>query len=293
MNKDDLAIFKLSNFKSKSEYSIDSFLISNNERDPFEEYLSFKHPFTHDGILIGICLRGKINIRINFKEYILDQNSIIIISPGSVLEVLDEPKDYYIDTLIFDEEFIVDLPMPKNVELLKNVKLNPVIKVSDDDIKNLFLYHAFIIEVFNKRKKSTFLSDMIKGLLYSLLMELANIYQKTASPERLNKGRYDDITDRFVKLLFENFRTERSATYYANRLFITPKHLSHVLKETTGKTVNAWIDEAVTVGAKSLLKSTNKTVLEISEDLDFPTASYFGRYFKRQTGMTPLEYRAS
>jgi len=83
----------------------------------------------------------------------------------------------------------------------------------------------------------------------------------------------------------------RSVEFYADKLSLTPKYLTTVVRETSGKTAHDWIIEYVILSAKALLKSTNITIQEISDRLNFPSQSFFGKYFKQQTGMSPVEYR--
>ena len=86
---------------------------------------------------------------------------------------------------------------------------------------------------------------------------------------------------------------ERSIAFYADKMFITPKYLSRVVKETSGVDIQQWIDDMVIMAAKALLKSSNMTILQISEDMSFANPSFFGTYFKKRTGMTPVQYRES
>ena len=86
-------------------------------------------------------------------------------------------------------------------------------------------------------------------------------------------------------------KQERSVNYYAKELFLTPKHLSSVVKEVSGKTAGEWIDNFVLFEAKSLLRSSQKNIQEIADELNFANQSFFGKYFKHYTGMSPKEYR--
>ncbi|MFV0538448.1 MAG: helix-turn-helix domain-containing protein [Dysgonomonas sp.] len=74
---------------------------------------------------------------------------------------------------------------------------------------------------------------------------------------------------------------------------MTSKYLSSLIKEQTGRTAFAWINEIIISSIKHILKTTDKTILQISEDFNFPNASFFGRFFKKHTNMTPVEYRES
>jgi len=88
-----------------------------------------------------------------------------------------------------------------------------------------------------------------------------------------------------------HYKEERSLEFYADKLCLTCKYISKVIKETSGKTANDIIDEHVALEVKALLKSTNMTIDQISETLNFPSQSFFGKYFKRITGISPKEYK--
>ena len=79
--------------------------------------------------------------------------------------------------------------------------------------------------------------------------------------------------------------------FYADKMCLTPKYLSKVIKEKSSKSASEWIDNYVTLEARALLKSTNMTIRQISDELNFPSQSFFGKYFKRHQGMSPKEYR--
>jgi AraC-like DNA-binding protein len=99
------------------------------------------------------------------------------------------------------------------------------------------------------------------------------------------------LTEQFTKLVRENYHHERETTFYAGKLNLTPKYLSQAIKSATGKSASDWIEDFVILEAKALLKSTNMTVQQISNELNFPSQSFFGKYFKRKTGMSPSDYK--
>jgi AraC-like DNA-binding protein len=99
--------------------------------------------------------------------------------------------------------------------------------------------------------------------------------------------------DRFLNLVQENFREQRDINFYADRMCLTPRYLSRLIKKNSGYFAGEWINNHVILEAKALLKSTNMTIQQISDELNFPSQSFFGKYFKRITGMSPKEYRGS
>lgn len=105
------------------------------------------------------------------------------------------------------------------------------------------------------------------------------------------KPRIEMLFKQFLDLLSEHFTQERSVRFYASKLCITPKYLSSVVKQASGKTPTAWITEKVTDEIKYRLRHSQATVKEIAFELNFCNISFFGKYFKSQIGMSPLHYR--
>lgn len=101
------------------------------------------------------------------------------------------------------------------------------------------------------------------------------------------------IPDLFINLVQQHFKKERFLEFYASQLEITPKHLSRTLKALTGNTAVEWIERYVILEAKVLLKSTNLNIQQIADELNFPSQSFFGKYFKKNVGMSPKEFRNS
>ena len=99
--------------------------------------------------------------------------------------------------------------------------------------------------------------------------------------------------EKFMTLVAENFKTQRDIGFYADKLCVTSKYLSTMLKQETGMTALDWIEKHVVLYTKSCLSSTSMTIQEISDDLDFPSQSVFGKYFKRVEGISPKAYRQS
>ena len=108
---------------------------------------------------------------------------------------------------------------------------------------------------------------------------------------RQYKTRKEEIMAKFILLVSENFREQRQVSFYSDQLCVTSKHLSAVVKEISGRTAGDWIENYVTVEAKVLLRSTDMTIQEIATRLNFSNQSFFGKYFKHQTGLSPTEYR--
>ena len=271
-----------------SKYVIENFIVSDSERP---KNISFEHPFMFEGIVFAMCLEGNGRIQINYREFLIEKNSIITIPPNQIVQTMDKSEDFLIELLAFSPDYLIDMALPKDFDIPKKIIAMPVLNIGEEDIKKILGYHTFIVSAFNS-KRHTFFKHVIKGLLYSLFMELAAKYIDSETQERNQPStRGEEIVMQFLHLLKEHHRQERSASFYADKLCITTKYLSGTLKKVTGRSINSWLEDAIIMSAKVLLKSTDLSVLQISEELNFPNPSYFGRFFKKLTDMTPNEYR--
>lgn len=124
-----------------------------------------------------------------------------------------------------------------------------------------------------------------------ICLELMNIYftQRPAQPKK--HSRKDIIFHDFQLALFRHFRTERDVAFYARLQNLSPRYFSSIIKEKSGYNALQWIAQQVITEAKLLLETSEMSVKEISIRLNFPSQSFFGKYFKQYTGVSPKEYR--
>ena len=132
--------------------------------------------------------------------------------------------------------------------------------------------------------------DVVQHLLGALFFEFLAM-EDYFSRQQTRLSRKDEICRQFLDLLIQHYKESRSVSFYADRLFITPKSLSATLRSVTGKRAGQLIDDYVLLQAKVMLKTTNMTVQQISEELNFANQSFFARYFKHLSGLSPTQYR--
>ena len=135
------------------------------------------------------------------------------------------------------------------------------------------------------------MGSLLTSFLYVLVdfwMARLSVAQKQ---ESRSSARMNQVFERFIALVTEYHTTERGMAFYADKLCLTPKYLSKLVKQATGRSAPDWIDSFVILEAKNLLKYSDKTIKEIVFALHFPNQSVFYKFFKAHTGMTPSEYR--
>ena len=139
--------------------------------------------------------------------------------------------------------------------------------------------------------KNNAVEPLVESLLYVLSGLIRKNSMKSLEGEKSSQTRLNMLFERFMSLVSEYHTSERGMAFYANRLGMTPKYLSRLIKQVSGRSAPEWVDSFVLQEAKSMLKYTDESIKEIVYKLNFVNASVFYKFFKAQTGMTPSEYR--
>jgi len=248
--------------------------------------------FFFNGFVLTICLKGNATIQVNYRDFSIKEGHISTYIPNQLFKVKEMSDNFLIENLFLSADYVLQLPLSIDFDLFKNIAATPVQKVSDETLHNMLEFHSLIAK-HHRREDNPYKEHQVKALIFALLSEFAVLYSTSTSEVPTAVSRQESLTDDFFKLMLENYKKERSVAYYADKLCLTPKYLSMTVKKITGHPISDWINEVVVIEAKRMLKATDMTALQISEELNFPNPSFFGRFFKQYTGMTPLQYKNS
>ena len=252
--------------------------------------IPLNQPFYFGGVVLVLCKQGRGRLNIDMREYSLEENMICIVSPGSIILCTEVNDDLLFSCLFFTIDFFAEMPRIKNVSLSEKVKQCPVQLLSSQDVTDFTTYFS-LIERQKQNRQLAFSDKAAKGLIYSLYSEIASIYLQQTEKEDTPSSRQNEILNQFFPLLREHSSVKREVSFYADKMCLTPKYLSTRIKKITGKSVFEWINAATIIKAKVLLKTNDKSIAQISEEMNFPNPSFFSRFFRKHTGMTPNEYR--
>lgn len=256
------------------------------------ENIPFTYPFRTDNYGLLIVRQGQLNILLNLISYTIQKNEIIALTPQTVFHLQDYSEDLEIAALSFTADFIFKNSY-KIVEIdafsfLVNYHI-PKLKLSSKDVK-LFVNLFQIIKEKNN-DKTLFWNEIITNSFGVIMYYYTAKFKESYPNLEIKRTRYEELTFRFLKLLNENFKEERSVQFYADILCVTPGHLSKILKEVSGRTVSQLINEIVVMEAKIMLGNHKLTVAQVANELQFSDQSFFGKYFKKHTGFSPSKFR--
>ena len=262
----------------------------------------YNGPTKLEVLTVGLCLEGTGTFKISLREFQLCPGLMVIALPNQIIEQRYFSHDFKGIFFAVSKigrascSLLETLPKIGNVlSLFFYLKDYPCFDLTPHEQEVVKEYHAFIRKRL-RNKEALYRREVVMGLMQGFFFELCTIFTNHAPANATtmkNKSRKEYIFERFYESLVESYQSERSVKYYADQLCLTPKHLSGVVKEVSGKTVGEWIDELVILEAKALLNSSSMNIQEIADRLNFANQSFFGKYFKHYTGMSPKEYRKS
>lgn len=252
-------------------------------------------PFRVSSYALILITKGKMNLRINFVDHVLNQRDILLIFPHAVYEIKNNSDVSFI-SIHFNKTYLKNKGIFFNSgEAYRMFQNDPTHKFSLSKEEYTFIYYDMLAlhKKLNVPKDTPQIKNIVHNSFLELLYDLFLLKNKQKNPIPFAHDSKTELTNRFLSLVSENFKKEKRVIYYANCLRITPRHLSQVVKQVTDRTAGEVIDEMVIREAKLLLTSHVMNISEVAMELRFSNSSFFGKFFKKQTGITPSEYKLS
>ncbi|MBE5032438.1 helix-turn-helix domain-containing protein [Gallalistipes aquisgranensis] len=251
----------------------------------------YRYPCRLKAGIFAFCVEGTMDATINLNRYRIGKNAFITLSPGSVIQFHGSEGRLRVYFVGFSSEFMVNVSLIRSVsDFFPMVIEEPVLSLSEP-VADLYTdYYRLLRKSFLLQHTRN--PELLKCVLNSFVLGISEMYREyEGSGKTLTRG--EELCKKFVQLAMKHYVSERNITFYAEKLRITPQHLSATVKKVTRKNATEIIARIVVMDAKAQLKSTDLTIQEISYSLNFPNVSFFGKYFKRHVGMSPNEYRKS
>ena len=251
------------------------------------------------GILI-FCTEGRAQFEYDGIVIQLQKNDFFLYMAHSTAGNFLTSSDFNCRQIWFtrDELWNIEIYNLISVADMSLLKLHPVVHLTDDDIKLCDTYFQLLCNRI-KSPASALTPYIVRSLLGTMMLELLSIMRRSSEQavEQVQQEGFNSsihkkrIIDNFMRLVEESDGRIRRVDEFASQLNITPKYLSTILKEVMNRRPSTYILLYTMKAIERRLRFTDMTMQEIANDLKFPNASFFGKYFKEHTGMTPLEYR--
>lgn len=244
-----------------------------------------------DQLTIILCTGGRKELQINFADYTLTPGSLAFIYPNSMWRPLATSSDFEAHYFSIQgtsaKEWNAFIDLDTVFSLSSYIAKHPHTQLSLDETQVMTQY----LNLLKSRYEANAQAIIIRFILSAFTLELNRIFTAREKSDRSKISRQEDILWKFLTLLKQYHQEERTVNFYADKMCISPKHLSSVIKQMSHKTAHKIIADFVTMTAKRLLKTTTMSIQEISDELNFANQSFFGKFFKQNTGQSPSAYR--
>lgn len=259
-----------------------------------DELELLKTPCHIDAVVFVICKGGEARFSVNMQEMAATKGTLLINLPENIIRLESVSPDFKGHILIASLDYL------KNIHIdLKEVfpfyvtvrnKGNFLLKVSE--LKLLAKFYDLIQDTCDM-PYSTRKEDVLGGLIAALIYRICDLLGRMNIENEIPTKSKEYYFYKFTELVAQNYRQHRNISFYSDALCLSRKYMSSMIKDITGNTASQWIENYVVLEAKALLKFSDKSVAEIAYYLNFANPSFFGKYFKKYTGLTPGQYRSN
>lgn len=249
-------------------------------------------PIKSEWFVALLCIEGESTIYINNEMYSIHKNDILLCHPQTIFEHKITNLDFKYCGFCLSPEYVkqISLISSNSWNAILFIENNPIIAL-DEKESSLFLQYYNLIRSKFETESQHHLKQLIDMLLQAFIYEFHDSMEKRIKIDPPQYNSADNLFISFLDILVNSYPKQRSVSYYAEKLFVTPKYLSAICKEISGETASDLITRYVKKDIENLLKQPNKTIKEIANELDFANLSFFGKYVKRIFGVSPKEYR--
>lgn len=279
---------ELSFIESGSIFFHGSFLEGNEENILGLE----RFPHSIDAAGLCICLEGEGIVLIDGKSYRVQANDLCVALPGSILHIVEKSSNFKGYIFGTNSELLFKSNIPSATPLFLYVKEHPCISLTEYERDELVKI-CDVVQKHDLRKEHPYQKEISGHLLSVVIYEILGLYKKEAKVLQQQPFSQKSVYfHRFINLLSEYSGKDMTVDFYADKLCITARYLSSICKDIVGHTATECINTHILMNARLLLITTDKTITQISEELNFANTSFFTQFFKKHEKTTPRVYRA-
>ena len=259
-----------------------------------------EYPCRFHGYMAFFCIKGEFEVEINLKKFTIRKDSMFIYTPGNIVRVTNidpqEKESVHFVVVAISEDLMSSTRFDFSKLYNESLRLleSPCVVINENE-RGLYRKYFDLIQEVSKMRMPN-MRESVTALISSIFYLMGAMWTDRLTAAKKNGGdemstRSKIVLEDFLLLVREYHTKERSLSFYADKLYLTPKYLSKLIKSVSGKSAHEWIDSFVILEAKNLLKYSDMSIKSIVYELNFPNQTTFYRFFKTKTGMTPSEYR--
>ncbi|MGM9735039.1 MAG: helix-turn-helix domain-containing protein [Candidatus Cryptobacteroides sp.] len=244
------------------------------------------------GGAVCLCTAGSADVIIGTKRYVVEKGYEVILLNECSLFITGCTDDLNIEILSFSRKMAFQAMRKFDPLFFRHMRSNPIYRHRTSLTYSYTLSYLNIIQDLQMDGNNRFNVIIVTNLLRSLMLTIYDkILRYESVDEDMVRGRKKVLFDRFMALINEHGQMHREVSWYADRLCISPRYLCSVVREVSEEKPKAIIDRHIISEIKLLLTFSDLSIQQIADRLNFPDQSYLGRFFRKATGQSPLEYR--
>lgn len=244
-------------------------------------------------LLFALCTEGEVTFTLNCQKREMKKGDMLILFGNQVLEEQSVATDFHAKVVLMSRSFAQNCMagLNKMWPYLLYLTEHPIINASQEEEEWLMDCYALICRRL-RRHTGPYTQEATIALVRAFYFEMCNLLDThiAIDPSEAQTRAYT-IFDQFIRLVSQHFKKERSVEWYSSEMCLTPKHLSEVVKQVSGRTAGQWIASMVIIEIKSLLRLGTLSIKEIAQEMNFPNQSFMGKYFKNIEGISPSDFR--
>ena len=246
-----------------------------------------------EGCAILFCREGTAEVMVDQYQGRLQCNTTVLLLPGTFLLFLDRSEDFRALYCTFSRDLFLEAAFRLDPGFFEAVHRHPISTPPQRIVDGTNIW--FQMMDYNYRdRQNIYRNTIVKNRLQNVLLEIYDKMQRMATNETSSNEattRQTELFQRFAALVHEFCSQEREVSFYADRLCISTRYLSTIVRSVAHTSAKEFIDRSVMLEIRMMLRSTDLSVQEIAYRLKFPDQSYLGRFFKKHAGESPTEYR--
>ncbi len=253
----------------------------------FSRFLRTHTPYLIEDYRLGIIKQGEVHTIINLQEHCFKQGTLIFITPGTIVEHQKWSDDFCLQGMSCPPEWFATAHQNELPSLLNGTMRDGHTTTTDNELQTAQQLFLSFWNLMGHKSASN-------ATRYNMVATISNFYNDVFSAHGAltpQHGKLQNVLSEFISLVNQNCHNERNIDFYASRMCMSERYLGTLVRQASGVTAKEWIDRAVITRAKVKIRHSSLSMAQIADELNFPNASFFNKYFRRLTGQTPLAYR--
>ena len=259
-------------------------------RSGLEEWQEGPQVLTYGAILI--CRKGKAMLNVNYKDWELYEGAVITLFPNDVVE-LKVDGDFEVEILKYNPSLLREASLQLEQTVYSSLREDRC-RQDTPVVTNIINGMFGLLKVYFDQSECTCISQLVLCQLKAFFIGFHEYLQRNSQyrPDEVKSYRVRELFNRFMMLLEKDYKISRDVNYYAEKMNISSKYLTNIVNQVTGHTPKTIIDQYVILQLKMHLKRTTQSIKEMAWEFHFADVSFFCRYFKKHTGLTPQQIRS-